>query len=62
MWIAIVSYSTYWGFGLMMAYDDLNLMRLDKLMTVTIGLFTIVISMQLSKFYAQIKLVMGENF
>ena len=62
MWIAIVSYSTYWGAGLMMAYDDLNLLRLDKLMTVTIGLFTFVISVQLSKFYAQIKTVMGDNF
>lgn len=62
MWIAILSYSTYWGIGLNIALNDLNLLRLDKIMTVTIGLFTFVVSVQLSKFYTQIKLVMGQNF
>ena len=58
MWIAIVSYSTFWGYGLNIALTDLNLLRLDKIMTVTIGLFTFVISVQLSQFYAQMQLVM----
>ena len=62
MWIAIVGYSTFWGFGLTIALTDLNLLRLDKLMTVTIGLFAFVISVQLSQFYSQMQLVMAEKF
>jgi len=44
MWIAIVAYSTFWGFGLNIALTDLNLLRLDKIMTIVIGLFTFGIS------------------
>ena len=34
MWIAVVAYSTAWGFGLVMAYGDLNLKNLDISMTI----------------------------
>jgi hypothetical protein len=29
MWIAIVGYSSFWGYGLTIALNDLNLLRLD---------------------------------
>jgi hypothetical protein len=41
MWIAAVGYSTAWGFGLVMAYDDLNLKDLDLIMTVFFLIFSL---------------------
>ena len=41
MWIAAIGYSTAWGFGLVMAYGDLNLKNLDLIMTVFFFIFSI---------------------
>ena len=41
MWIAAIAYSTAWGFGLVMAYDDLNLKNLDMIMAVFFFIFSL---------------------
>jgi hypothetical protein len=41
MWIAAIAYSTAWGFGLVMAYDDLNLKNLDIIMAVFFFIFSL---------------------
>ena len=41
MWIAAITYSAAWGFGLVIAYNDYNLKNLDIIMTVFFFLYLI---------------------
>jgi hypothetical protein len=62
MWVAIVLYSTFWGYLLMAALDAKNLAFCDKVMTYVIAAFAVVIAVQLRTFYCQIRIVMGDHF
>ena len=61
MWIAAVTYSTAWGFGLVMAYDDLNLKNLDLIMTVFFCIFSIYLAHLSNKLYLTMRKLESEG-
>lgn len=55
MWIAAIAFSTAWGLGLVMAYDDLNLKDLDIIMTAFFFIFSLYLAHLSIKLYSTVK-------